>query len=212
MSQIFEDRTHAGRELAKALQLKPRKNPLILALPRGGVPVAAEVCKVLKVPVDMIFVRKLGAPFNQELGIGALVEGTPPQIFLNEDLVKVLKVDVDHIEQEKYRQLERMKDQQKTYRKGNVRASASGREVILIDDGIATGASVHAALKALKSEKPHSITLAVPVCAADTLQSLKKEVDEVICLLEPKNFKAVGQFYRNFHRVEDQEVIRLVGG
>lgn len=210
MSEIFHDRAEAGAKLARELQKTKRNNPLILALPRGGVEVAAEVARVYHEPVDLLFVRKLGAEFNPELGIGAIVEGSPPQVFLNEDLVKILKVTRDYIEKEKFRQTQVMLDQQKLYRAGRERPSAKDREVILIDDGIATGATVQAALKGVKSEKPKKLTLAVPVCPPSTIEELRAHVDEVVCLLAPASFQAVGQFYRHFPRVEDSRVIQIV--
>jgi putative phosphoribosyl transferase len=210
MDEIFHDRVDAGKRLAAKLKETKRDDLLILALPRGGVEVASEVAKAYKVPVDVLFVRKLGAEFNPELGVGAIVEGNPPQAFLNEDLVRVLKVTDEFLAQEKKKQSEVMAGQQKLYRGGKARPSATGKQVIVIDDGIATGATVHAALKGLKSEKPKKLTLAIGVAPPSTIAELKKEVDEIVCLLQPNDFQAVGQFFRHFPHLEDQRVIDLL--
>lgn len=207
---IFHDRLEAGKKLAEALQKTKRDNPLILALPRGGVEVAAPVAAAFKVPIDVLFVRKLGAEFNPELGVGAIVEGNPPQTFLNDDLVKVLRVTPEFLETEKKKQTEVMKEQQRIFRAGRERPSATGRQVILIDDGIATGATVKAALKGLRNEKPSKLTLAVPVAPPSTVSDLRKDVDEVICLYEPEDFQAVGQFFRRFPRLTDELVVKLL--
>jgi len=210
MTKLFNDRTDAGQQLARELQKSKHENIVVLALPRGGVGVASEVAKAFKVPIELLFVRKLGSPFNPELGIGAIVEGTPPQTFLNHHLIDILKVSPDFLKQEGERQLETISRQQQKFRGGRPRASVAGKSVILIDDGIATGASVQAALKGLKNENPKSLTLAVPVAPSDVIASLGKEVDAVVCLNVTEHFQAVGQFYREFPQLEDQEVKRLM--
>lgn len=207
MGQIFEDRAGAGQQLAKELQKTSRSNVMLIALPRGGVSIAAPIASALKTPIEVLFVRRLGAEFNPELGIGAIVEGNPPQTFLNQELVRVLKVSDSYIEEEKKKQLDVMRAQQKLFRAGQDRPHVAGKSVILVDDGIATGSTIHAALKGLRSEKPAKLTLAVPVAPPETIAELKKEVDEVICLLTPAEFQAVGQFYRHFPRLEDSEVL-----
>ncbi len=210
MSKLFDHRIDAGRQLAKELQKSKRDDVIVLALPRGGVGVAAEVARAFTIPIELLFVRKLGAPFNPELGIGAVVEGAAPQTFLNQDLIKVLKVSPDFIQQETDRQLSVIKQQQQKFRSGNQRPVVAGKSVILIDDGIATGATVQAALKCLKNERPKRLTLAVPVAPLDVISELSKEVDEVVCLHQPQHFQAVGQFYREFPQLQDEEVKRLM--
>lgn len=212
MHEIFEDRQDAGKRLAAELNKNKRDDVVILALPRGGIEIAQQVSKVLNAPFDCLFVRKLGSEFNPEVGIGAIVEGNPPQTFLNEDLVKVLKITPDFIEQEKKRQLEVMREQEKKFRPNLKRLSLTGKSVIVVDDGVATGATVKAALKGLKSEKPKKLILAVPVAPPSTVAELKKDVDEVVCVLTPTDFQAVGQFYRRFPRLDDEKVIKLLGG
>jgi putative phosphoribosyl transferase len=210
MSKLFDHRIDAGRQLASELHKSKRDNVIVLALPRGGVGVAAEVAKAFKVPIELLFVRKLGAPFNPELGVGAVVEGATPQTFLNEDLIKVLKVSPDFLKEETERQLHVIQQQQQKFRSGNQRPVVAGKSVILIDDGIATGATVQAALKGLKNEKPKRLTLAVPVAPLDVIQELSREVDEVVCLHQPQHFQAVGQFFREFPQLQDEEVKRLM--
>jgi len=212
MDEIFEDRQDAGKRLAAELNKNKRDDVVILALPRGGIEIAQQVSKVLNAPFDCLFVRKLGSEFNPEVGIGAIVEGNPPQTFLNEDLVKVLKITPDFIEQEKKRQLEVMREQEKKFRPNLKRLTLTGKSVIVVDDGVATGATVKAALKGLKSEKPKKLILAVPVAPPSTVAELKKDVDEVVCVLTPTDFQAVGQFYRRFPRLDDEKVIKLLGG
>lgn len=210
MAKLFDHRTDAGKQLAAELKKIKREGVVVLALPRGGVGVAAEVARAYNVPIELLFVRKLGAPFNPELGVGAVVEGVPSQSFLNQDLIQVLKVSQDFLKEETSNQLEVIHRQQKKFRAGKERASVKGKSVILIDDGIATGATVQAALKALKSENPSRLTLAVPVAPIDIISELKNEVDEIVCLYSPQNFQAVGQFYREFPQLEDEEVKRLM--
>lgn len=207
---IFDNREKAGKALAEELKKRGETADIVLALPRGGVAVAREVAKELNAPMDLILVRKIGAPFNEELALGAIVEGTPPHTYMNEDLVNVLKVNPSHIEQEKFKQFEEIKRQQKNYRDGQARQSVEGKKVIIVDDGIATGASVHAALVGLQSEKPARLTLAIPVASPDVVKELRDDVDELVCLHTPADFQAVGQFYRNFHQVSNDEVKRLL--
>jgi putative phosphoribosyl transferase len=210
MSEIFEDRKDAGKKLAAALTKKSREGAVVVAIPRGGVAVALEVARELQTPLELLFVRRLGAEFNPELSVGAIVEGDPTQVSLNQELIRVLKMTDAALEAEKQKQLTTLKDQMKKFRGSSERLSLKGKKVILIDDGIATGASIHAALKAIKAENPTYLCLAVPVGAPDTMEGLAKEVDEVVCLKSPKDFQAVGQFYRNFPRMTDDGVVALL--
>lgn len=207
---FFEDRKDAGQKLAAAIAKLNLKNPVILALPRGGVPVASEVAKALKAPLDILITRKLGAPFNAELAMGAIVEGEPETTFLNEDLIKFLKVTKEHLDEEKKKQLAEISRQQQVFRGGRGRGNMTGKTIVLIDDGIATGASVHAALKAIRAEKPAQLILAVPVASPDALQSLRGDANEIVCLTSPEDFQAVGQFYRSFFACADEDVTRLL--
>lgn len=203
---IFEDRRDAGEKLLAEIQKQNLSPDLVLALPRGGVEVAVVVAKGLNVPMDLILVRKLGAPFNSELAIGAIVEGDPIHEFLNQDMIKVLKVEPTHIEKEKKIQKQEIERQQKAYRGGQARRSVQGKKVLVIDDGVATGASVIAALQGLKNEKPRELILGIPVSAPDTAEVLEKMVDKMVCLSRPEVFTAVGKHFKNFHQVTDEDV------
>lgn len=204
---MFEDREQAGRELAKALAKYKDEDPLILALPRGGVPLGHVVAAALKAPLDIVVVRKIGAPGQHELAIGAIVDGENPEVVLNEEIVEIADIPEDYIENEKKALLEEIERRNLLYRKGLPHEPIAGRVVIVVDDGIATGATVRAALKALRHGDPKKLVLAVPVAPSDTVARLKPEVDELICLETPDTFFAISQFYDSFPQVSDEEVI-----
>ncbi|WP_159588999.1 phosphoribosyltransferase [Chelativorans xinjiangense] len=206
----FNDRHEAGQRLAEALEHLKEENPLVLALPRGGVPVAFEVAKALQAQIDLLMVRKLGAPGHPEYGIGALVDGADPQLVLNEEAMQVVKPSPEYVEAEKQRQLAEIERRRETYFAGRQPIPLAGRTVIVVDDGIATGGTVRVALKALRRAKVKRAVLAVPVAPRDTLDSLKADADEVVCLAAPLNFRAVGLHYRNFSQTSDAEVVRLL--
>jgi len=206
----FTDRKEAGRRLAQALGHHAPSHPLVLALPRGGVPVAFEVARALGADLDLLFVRKLGAPGHEELGIGAVVDGADPQIVLNEDIVRQLAPGADYIRDETRRQLAEIERRRHAYL-GNRRPSpVEGRTVILVDDGIATGGTVKAALKGLRGAQASRIILAVPVAPVDSLAALRGDCDEIICLVQPEPFHAVGAHYANFDQTSDAEVAALL--
>lgn len=206
----FEDRIDAGRRLAERIKPMSLRDPVVLGLPRGGMVVASEVAKIFSLKPDLLIVRKIGAPFNPELAMGAIVEGDPQTIFLNQDLISVLKVSKEFLDSEKQRQQAEIERQQKLFRQGRQRTSVKDRIVILVDDGIATGATVHAALKALRAEKPAQLILAIPVASPDALEGLRGDAHEIICLTSPKDFQAVGQFFRHFFEVSEDEVLHLI--
>ena len=209
---LFRDRQDAGRQLAARLMhlrdLQPP--PVVLGLPRGGVVVAAEIARALNAPLDVLVVRKLGAPHQPELAIGAVTDGEAPQYVLNKDLVQALDVDEEFLKYEIAQQFREVKRRQDLYRHGRPAVPVEGRTVIVVDDGIATGATVRAGIAALRNKNPQRIILAVPVAAADSLAVLAEEVDEVVCLAAPQNFVAVGRFYDNFDQTTDEEVIELL--
>jgi putative phosphoribosyl transferase len=206
----YRNREEAGRELAGALLKYKQEKPVILAIPRGGVPVGFEVAKALDAPLDVIVVRKLGAPDEPELGIGAVVDGDNPQGILNERIISELGVSQEYLEQEVERQLKEIRRRQKAYRGGRPRVDVKGRAAIVIDDGIATGSSVRAALRGIRRAGPKKLVLAVPVAPAETIDAMREEADEIVCLMMPYPFYAVGQFYRDFHQVTDDEVTKLL--
>ena len=211
LAPLFEDRRDAGRRLAAALGHYRESRPVVLALPRGGVPVGFEVAKALAAPLDLLLVRKLGAPGHEELGLGALVEGDPPQLVLNPEVIRAVDPPPGYIEAEKQRQLLEIERRRREYVGERPSVAVEGRTVIVIDDGIATGGTVRAALRGVSQRRPERLVLAVPVAPADSLGELAAECDDIICLATPEPFFAVGTHYRNFTQTEDDEVIRLLG-
>lgn len=206
---IFENRLQAGELLVPRLK-KYENNPdaIVLGLPRGGVVTAFAVARGLHLPLDVICLRKLGAPFNPELAIGAV--GPTGETFLNESLINYLGISEDYIEDVKQRECGVAKMRLNLYRKGKGALDLENKTVILIDDGLATGATMHAAIATVKAEGAGRIVVAVPVAPPDTIEEMRNEVDEVICLHAPLFFQAVGQFYQDFAQTEDSEVIDLL--
>lgn len=210
MSEQFSDRVQAGRKLADALGHLKDAKPIILALPRGGVPVAYEVAKALNAPLDIVLVRKIGSPGQPELGLGAVVDGAHPQIVLNDDVVEMVRPSQRYIDAEAERQLAEIERRRKLYRAGRAPLEIANRTVIVVDDGIATGGTVKAVLTALRKAKPARLVLAVPVAPPETLSALSAFADETVCLMTPERFYAVGAHYRDFAQTEDAEVIALL--
>lgn len=207
----YQDRRDAGRRLAALLAPWPgAQPPLVLALPRGGVPVAFEIAQALHAPLDILLVRKLGAPHNPELGLGAVVEGEPPQRFLHPDLMAALQPPDGYVEAETARQLARIGEQRRLLRGGRPPPVVAGREVVLVDDGIATGGTVRAALQALSALGAARTLLAVPVAPPQTLAELPLSPEDVVCPLQPWDLGAVGRFYGDFTQTQDEEVVRLL--
>jgi putative phosphoribosyl transferase len=207
---VFEDRREAGRQLATALTKYKDKNAIVLALPRGGVPVGYEVARALHAPLDVLLVRKIGAPGHPELGIGAVVDGANPQIVLNEDVVRVVRPSEAYIAAEAAREQGELERRRAAYRGGKPPPDISNRIVIVVDDGIATGGTARAVLKALSKSDAARIVLAMPVAPRETVALLEKEADEVVCLAMPEPFSAVGLHYRDFEQTTDEEVVELL--
>ena len=206
----FKDRRDAGRQLATGLMKYRDQNPLILALPRGGVPVAFEIAERLQAELDVLFVRKIGAPGHPEYGIGAVVDGAHPQTVLNEEIVRQLAVSPAYIQDQTARELREIERRRAVYQGGRAPAEIAGRTVIMVDDGIATGGTVRAALQGLKLGKPARLVLAVPVAPPEAIDALRSEADEIVCLATPDPFYAVGLHYDDFRQTEDEEVVRLL--
>ena len=206
---LFKDRVDAGRKLAKELsKYANRSDVLILALPRGGVPVAFEVAKELNVKMDVFIVRKLGVPGNEELAMGAIASDNIR--VLNEDVVRSFQIPervIDMVAENELRELER---RELTYRGERPNPEIHGSTVILIDDGLATGATMRAAAAALKTKNPAKIVVAVPTAAPDTCEFFGREVDEVICVSTPEPFYGVGAWYGDFSQTTDKEVCELL--
>ncbi|MCP1319296.1 phosphoribosyltransferase [Halomonas sp. 707B3] len=205
---LFKDRRDAGRRLAQALT--STHYDVVLALPRGGVPVAYEVATRLKLPLDVVIVRKIGAPGQPEFGLGAVVDGDPPQVVLTPQMVDIFQPSERYLEAEIQRQLDEITRRRHAYIGQRPPVNVSGRRVLLIDDGIATGGTAKAAARALRQAGATSITLAVPVAPESALTELAAEVDDYLCLMTPDYFNAVGAYYQDFTQTNDDEVIALL--
>jgi putative phosphoribosyl transferase len=207
---MFKDRVEAGQLLADRLTGYAGPETIVLALPRGGVPVGYEIAKRLNCPLDVLIVRKIGAPMQPELALGAIVDGRAPEVVLNDELVRELGISRFYLEREEEELLKEIDRRHKLYRRGNAAYEVKDRTVIVVDDGIATGATVRAALKALRRGNPKRLILAVPVAPPDTVASLSAEVDDLVCLDSPTYFRAISPFYTRFNQVSDDEVIKLL--
>jgi putative phosphoribosyl transferase len=207
---MFADRTEAGRQLAKALHQLRAEQPIILALPRGGVVVGFEVAQALDAMLDLLLIRKIGAPGKPELAIAAVVDGASPQLVVNEDLAALAGVEDRYIAEQKALKLKEIEERRARYVGWRRNPDLSGATAIVVDDGIATGATMRAALAALRRVGPRRLVLAVPLAPPDTVQALRREVDELFCLDTPEPFRAVGAHYADFHEVTEEEVIDLL--
>jgi len=211
MSGVFANRAAAGRALAEVLAKMRLYDPVVLALPRGGVPVAAEIAQRLKAPLDLVFVARIGVPFHQELAAAAVIDGKNAELVVNQQVRGLAKVAQSYLESEAKRQLAEIDRRRSAYLQGRPTVPIRGRTAIVVDDGIATGTTVRAVVQALRRRKPKILILAVPVAPADTVKALRAEVDELVYLETPDPFYAVGLHYRDFHQVSDAEVIGLLG-
>lgn len=204
----FRDRSDAGRALAAELHSYRADRPVVLALPRGGVPVGYEIARTLHVPLDVWVVRKVGVPWHPELGVGAVAEGG--YVYLNQDIldhVSLSRDDVAEVVRAKQREVE---ERVRLFRGNRPAPVLRDRAVILVDDGIATGGTVRAAVRSIRAQDPKAIILAVPVASPDTIEALASDVERVVCLQAPENLYAIGLWYRDFTQVSDDEVVRLL--
>jgi len=209
MERAFANRTEAGRLLAEKLQKYASRNDVVvLGLPRGGVPVAYEVAKYLHAPLDVFIVRKLGVPGFEELAAGAIASGGVR--VLNEDVVRAIPFASDAIEAVTAKETAELQRREEIYREGRPAPELRDRTVILVDDGLATGATMRAAVKALRQQNATKIIVAVPVGPPDTCQELAHQADEAICLISPPFFQAVGQYYEDFSQTRDDDVRELL--
>lgn len=206
----FADRREAGRRLAEAVMPLSLHDPVVLALPRGGVPVGFEVARALGAPLDILLVRKIGAPRHEEYGIGALVDGASPHVVIDQRAARLVGADEAYIDREIERQRAEIERRRAVYCTGPA-VSLGGRSVIVVDDGIATGGTVKAALQALAEVGATQIVLAVPVAPAETLGELRNLCDRIVCLMQPEPFRAVGAHYDDFAQTSDAEVVDLLG-
>ncbi|MDA9469179.1 phosphoribosyltransferase [Bradyrhizobium sp. CCBAU 53415] len=207
---LFQDRDDAGRQLAAALVKYKGRHPVILALPRGGVPVAAEVAGRLQAALDLVLVRKIGVPMQPELAMGAVVDGEQPVIVRNQEIVDLTGVSEETFEAICKEELVEIDRRRKRYLGNRARSDVKGQVAIIVDDGIATGATTLAAIRALRKRGPKELILAVPVAPLETLQKLHGEVDAIVCLDTPRDFGAIGYYYRDFSQVSDDEVIAIL--
>ncbi|HEY1361879.1 MAG TPA: phosphoribosyltransferase family protein [Xanthobacteraceae bacterium] len=206
----FRNRSEAGRRLAAALAPYRERRPVVLALPRGGVPVAAEVARTLHAPLDIILVRKVGVPFQPELAMGAVVDGQAPLIVRNEDVIRLAGVGEADFKVVCDRELAEIERRRARYLGNRERAEVGGRVAIVIDDGIATGATTRAALRATRLRNPAQLVLAVPVAPTESLPALRADADAVVCLEDYADFGAIGFYYADFRQVSDEEVIEML--
>jgi putative phosphoribosyl transferase len=205
LAKRFADRRDAGRQLAAALTPLAEEGSIVIGLPRGGVPVAEEVALALRSPLEVLAVRKLGAPHNPEYGIGAIVEdGTR---VLDMGALAALGVDAEALEAIVVEETVELRRRVEVYRGGRERVRVEGRTAIVVDDGVATGVTDTAALRAIRRDQPAHLVLAVPVCARESAALLREEADEFVCLSEPRLLRGVGQWYADFAQVSDEEVI-----
>lgn len=208
MRTLFADRAEAGRLLAQRLATLPWPGrSVVLALPRGGVPIGLAVAQALGAPLDLLLVRKIGAPWQRELAVAAVVDGTPPELVIDDEACRYAGVDRHYIDGQIPDAVREIERRRRAYLRGRAPLDVTGATAIVVDDGIATGTTVRAALKALRRRQPQRLVLAVPVAPADTAAALRAEVDALICLQTPFPFDAVGAHYADFHQVEDAEVI-----
>lgn len=204
----FQDRREAGRQLAAALAVYPDRRPFVLAIPRGGVIVGYEVAKALGAPLDVVVPRKLRAPYNPELAVGAVAHDG--SVYLDSPLVSHLDVTEEYVREETARQLEEIRRRMQIYRGDRPPPALEGTASIVVDDGIATGSTMIAALRATRAARPSHLIAAIPVAPAEGVAMLRREADDVVCLYTPPAFYAVGQFYVDFAQTDDAEVVELL--
>ena len=203
---IFRDRGEAGRLLAAELAGFDIADPVVLALPRGGVPVGAVIAEALSAPLDLLIVRKVGAPGNPELAVAAIVDGDPPDVVLNRSIIEAYGLDEGEVAQLVRRERPELERRRAAYRGSRRPLSIRGKTVIIVDDGAATGATMKVALRALRHRGPREIIVALPVAPPDTIEDLRAEADRLVCLSQPLNFRTLSLHYRSFLELADGEV------
>lgn len=206
----FIDRRDAGRKVAEALMHLKQAQPIVLALPRGGVPVGHEVAYALDAPLDLLLVRKIGAPGHPELGLGAVVDGLPHLRVLNQHVLRQVNPPQGYIEAEEERQICEIRRRRERYCKNIAPVALEGRTVIVVDDGIATGGTMKIALLALSKAGVKRLIFAIPVAPREVLERLAEDADESVCLFAPENFRSVSVHYANFEQTSDEEVVELL--
>ncbi len=206
----FRDRSEAGRRLADKLQHLKDNKPVVLALPRGGVPVGFEVAAALAAPLDLVLVRKIGVPWQPELALGAVTDGDHPQTYIDSELATALAIPEDYVKEETARQVAELERRRQVYCAGRAPVDIAGATAIVVDDGIATGATMRVALQAVRRRNPARVVLATPVAAEETISKLRPLADEVVCVDMPVGLGAIGFYYRDFHQISDAEVTDIL--
>jgi putative phosphoribosyl transferase len=207
---LFRNRRDAGRRLAERLVHLKDRHPIVLALPRGGVPVGLEVAHALGGPLDLLFVRKIGAPGQEELAVGAVADGPEPERVTDPSLISALDISADYMEEAMIAALQEIHRRRNLYLGGRQPLPVTGCTAIVVDDGIATGSTIRAALRSVRHRAPARLVLAVPVSPPEPIRQLRKEVDEVVCLHTASALMSVGQFYADFRQLRDDEVTAML--
>jgi predicted phosphoribosyltransferase len=210
MTALLPTREEAGRRLAERLAGLRGRDVIVLALPRGGVPVAAQIAKALQAPLDLLFVRKIGLPWQPELAYAAVVDGNPPEVVINDEVARLEPMSEQELAQSTRDEVAEIERRRQLYMAGRAPLDVAGREVIVVDDGLATGTTARAALRGLRRRQPSRLVLAVPVAPRDTVEDLSRLVDELVCLDMPEPFRAIGLHYADFHQLEDDEVLAIL--
>jgi putative phosphoribosyl transferase len=207
---MFRDRKDAGERLAERLAHHKDRRPVVLALPRGGVAVALEIARRLAAPLDIVLVRKIGVPWQPELALGAVTDGAQPEVYLDERMVRDLAIPDDYVKEAVARETAELERRRQAYCAGRPPVEVAGRTAIVVDDGIATGATMRVALRAVRRRGPARLVLAAPVAAPETLAALAAEADEAVCVKAPAGLGAIGFHYEDFHQMSDAEVTALL--
>jgi len=207
---MFHDRSDAGRRLATEIAALAPQDPVVLALPRGGVPVAFEIASALGARLDLVIVRKVGAPGNPELAVAAIVDGNPPEVVLNREIIEAYGLNDDELAVLVARERPELERRRAVYRGKRQPLSVKGKTAILVDDGAATGTTMKVAARAIRRRSPAQLILALPVASPHAVSDLSHEADRVVCLSQPPHFRALGFHYQEFHQLDDAEVLDLM--